>query len=150
MLGSLFQRKKQTLRKDKTKMKDRRKTTKNLSTKGLMDKKQRKNGILKGKTKGKQGKKTEKEEKRHFKTGLLGEQNRQKTSKITKNSLVGPFTKQKHKNTGNKKTQPPKTKNRPQKHFFAFWQTAPYFGKFLIFFKLHFSCLQSCVLLKAL
>ena len=56
--------------------------TKNLFQKGVDGQKQRKNGILKGKTKGKQGKKTEKEEKEAFKTGLLGEQNRQKTSKI--------------------------------------------------------------------
>ena len=43
-----------------------------------MDKKP-KNVILKGKTKGKQGKNTEKEEIKRFKTGLLGEQNGQKT-----------------------------------------------------------------------
>ena len=47
--------------------------TKNLFQRGLMDKKQRKNGILKGKKKGKPGKETEKEEKKHFKTGPLGE-----------------------------------------------------------------------------
>ena len=50
-----------------------------------MDKKQRnKIVILKGKTKGKQGKKTEKGEKKHFQTGLLGEQDRPKTSKIAR------------------------------------------------------------------
>ena len=74
----LFQTKKQTLRKEKTKTMTEETPTKNLFQKGLMDKKQRKNGILKGKTKGKPGKKTEKEEKKHFKTGLLGEHNRQK------------------------------------------------------------------------
>ena len=43
-----------------------------------MDKRQRKNGFLKGKTK---AKKNKQEEKKQFKTGLLWEQNRQKTSK---------------------------------------------------------------------
>ena len=37
-----------------------------------MDKKQRKNGILKGNTKGKQGNATEKEENQHLKTGFWG------------------------------------------------------------------------------
>ena len=47
-----------------------------------MDKKQRKNGILKGKTKGKPGKKTEKEEKKHFKHAFWGNKIDKKTSKI--------------------------------------------------------------------
>ena len=58
--------------------------TKNLFQKGVDGQKNKeKKRILKGKKKGKPGKKTEKEEKKHFKTGLLGEQNRQKTSKIS-------------------------------------------------------------------
>ena len=57
--------------------------TKNLFQKGVDGQKtKKKNRILKGKKKGKPEKKTEKEEKKHFKTGLLGEQHRQKTSKI--------------------------------------------------------------------
>ena len=123
MLGSLFQIKKQTLRNERQKRKTEETPSKNLFQKGVDGQKQRKNGILKGKTKGKQGKKTEKEEKKQFKTGLLGEQNRNKNSKnCRKIAFLGLFTKQKHKNTGNNS----KTKQ-TRKTPFAFWQTTPYF-----------------------
>ena len=46
-----------------------------------MDKKEYKNGFLKRKTKAKKNK-IGRKEKKHFKTGLLWEQYRQKTSKI--------------------------------------------------------------------
>ena len=74
MLGNGFkQRSKLQERRRQNKMKEETPTM-YCSKKGLMDKKQRKkNGILKGKKKGKPGEKTEKEEKKHFKTGLLGE-----------------------------------------------------------------------------
>ena len=45
---------------------------------GFMDKKQRKNGVLKGKTKGKPEKKTEQEEKKDFKDRPSGTQKRKK------------------------------------------------------------------------
>ena len=79
MLGCLFQRKKQTLRKEKTKKKTEETSTMSLFQNGVDEKNKRNIGILKRETKGKQGKKTEKEEKKHCKTGLLGEQHRQKS-----------------------------------------------------------------------
>ena len=94
--------------------------------------------FLKWKKKGKPGKITEKEEKKHFKTGPLGEQNRQKTFKIAgKIAFLGLFTKHKHKNTGNKKNIKKQKKPYQKKHLL-------HFGKqplFLVNF-----CFLSCIL----
>ena len=74
-----------------------------------------------------------------LKQAFSGEQIEKKNSKTAGNNLLGPFYKtktQKHKNT-KKTTKPQKTKNWPNRHFFEFWQRAPLFGKFCLFFKLH-------------
>ena len=79
MLGKFVWKKQANIKKGKSKKK-KKKETKNLnvSKKGLMAKRQRdKMEFWKGRQKQKK-----KEEKKHLKTGLLWEQNRQKTSKI--------------------------------------------------------------------
>ena len=73
---------------------------------------------------------------KHFKAGLLWEQNRQKTLKLQENSLFWAFlqnTRTKTQATKNKTTKKQK-KNIPKKHPFAFWQTTPYFCKIFVFF----------------
>ena len=66
MLGSLFQRKSQTLRKEKTKKKDRRNPHKESSPKRGWWTKSEKMEFWKGRQKEKQAKKTEKEENKQF------------------------------------------------------------------------------------
>ena len=95
------------------------------SKKGLMNKKQRKNWNFEREDKRKTRKDNRKGRKKHFKTGLLGEQNRQKNSRIArKEPFLGLFTKQKHKNTGNKKQNHQKNKRTDHKI-----NTFLYFGK---------------------
>ena len=66
----------------------------------------------------------------------MWEQNKQKTSKNAGNNHFGLFwTKQKHRNTENKKTKPPKPKKWRKINLFAFWQTTPYFCKFFVFYQ---------------
>ena len=146
MLGSLFQRKKQTSRKEKTKKET---PTKSLFQEGVDGQKAKKEiGILKGKTR--KGKKTEKEDKKHFKTGLLGEQNRQKTSKIGGKYPFWAFLQNKSTKTQATKTKPPKTKKQTTKNtFLHFGKQPPIFGNFF-FASYTLSSLQSCVLLKTL
>ena len=61
----MFQKKKQTLKKEKTRRQTEETPTKSLFQKGVDGQKPNKNKILKGKTKGKQGNKTKKEESKH-------------------------------------------------------------------------------------
>ena len=79
----MFERNKQTLRNEKArKGKIKKPKLFMFSTKGLMDKKQRKNEVLKGKTKGKPEKKTEWEEKKDFKDRPFGDTKGKKNSNI--------------------------------------------------------------------
>ena len=100
------------------------------SKKGLMDKKLRKNGILKGKTKGKR-------------QACWGNKIEKKTLNLQENSPCGPFAKQKHKNTKEKKQNRQKTKkakNRPKTPF-HFGKQPPTFDTFCFF---HVTLFQVC------
>ena len=73
---------------------------------------------------------------KHFKAGLLWEQNRQKPLKLQENSLSGPFYKTQEPKHRQQKTKTPKNKkNIPKKHPFAFWQTTPYFCKIFVVYQ---------------
>ena len=110
--------------------------TKNIFKKGVDGQKTKKKmEFWKGRKKENQERKQKRKKRSIFKTGLLGEQNRQNTSKIAGNSLFGPFYKTQAQKHRQQKTKPPKSKkNIPKKYLFAFWQTTPIFGKFLFFF----------------
>ena len=100
------------------------------SKKGLMDKKRKWN--FEREDKRKTRKDNRKEENKHFKTGLLWEQNRQKTLKLQENNLFwGIFYKTKVQKHRQQKTKPPtKTKNWRQKHLLHFGEQAPNFCTF--------------------
>ena len=116
---SLLERNKQTLRKEKARKRKIKKTKILMFSKqGLMDKKQRKNRVLKGKTKGKPEKKIKQED---FFDRPFGD-TKKNTLKLQENNLLG-FPKK------TKKNKPPNNK----KHLFACWQTPPIFGKFWFF-----------------
>ena len=76
---------------------------------------------------------------KHFKAGLLWEQNRQKTSKTAgKQPFWAFFTKHKNQNTGNKKQKHQKTKKTYQKNTLLHsGKPPPIFVKFLVFIKVH-------------
>ena len=100
-----------------------------------MDKKQIKNGFLKGKTK---AKKQNRKKRNTLRQAFGGNKIDKKPLKLQENSLLGPFYKTQDKNTSNKKqNHQKKKKNIPKKDLFAFGQTTPIFGKFLFSFKLH-------------
>ena len=101
------------------------------SKQGLMDKKQRKMEFWKGRQKEHQ-KQNRIGRKKDFKDRPFGGKIEKKTLKLQENSLFGPLYKQKHKNTEKQKHQ--KTKNRPNKHLCAFWQTTPYFWSIIVCF----------------
>ena len=104
------------------------------SKEGLMDKKQRKNGFPKGKTKRKTRKENGIGRKEGFQRQAFRGNTIKKNSKIAGNNLCGPFYKTQAQNhRGNKTTQ---KKNRPKNTFLHFGKQPLIFGKFL-FFKLH-------------
>ena len=111
---------------------------------GLMDKNQRKNGILKGRTKGKQGNKTEWEETQDFKDRFLGDTKKErKLWNCRKTAFLGLFPNKKQQKTQRYKTKPPKNKNDKQKeHLVACWQTPPPISGNFCFFNLH-SCISA-------
>ena len=79
MLGKFACKKQANIEKGKGKKKQIKKPKILIFSKqGLMDKKQRKNGVLKGKTKGKQEKKIELEEKKDFKDRPFGDTKKEK------------------------------------------------------------------------
>ena len=74
---------------------------------------------------------------KHFKAGLLWEQNRKKTSEIAGKYPFWAFlqnTRTKTQATQKQNHQKAK-KNIPKKHPFAFWQTTPYFCKIFVFYQ---------------
>ena len=122
MLGKFVSNKQTNIGKGKGKQKKQKKPHNESSPKGLMDKKQKKHGFLKGMTK---VKKIKLEEKKQFKTGLLWEQNRQKNLKKCKKITVLGYCAQ-SKSTEpqrNQKNKTTKTKKMTKKNLFAFWET---------------------------
>ena len=78
--------------------------------------------------KGRQKQQKKEEGKKQFKTGLLWEQNRQKTSKNTGNNHFGLLcTKQKHRNTEKPKKQNHQNQKNDQKTSFCILANHPYF-----------------------
>ena len=150
---SLFERNKQTLRKEKARKRKIKKPNILMFSKKRVDgqKAKKTNGVLKGKTKGKPEKKTEKEEIRIKKQAFFGTQKRKKTLKMQEilNSLFWFF--QTKNNDIKKKQNHQTTKKQTKKHLFACWQTPP---PSLVNFCFFSSCtllvLQSCVSLKTL
>ena len=104
-----------------------------------MDKKQRKKGILKGKTKGTPKKKTEQEENNDFKDRPFGGTMKKKNPpKLQENSLFGPFYKTKAQKHRENKTKPPNNqKTTDQKNTFMHFGKRPLIFGILFFFKLH-------------
>ena len=90
--------------------------------KGLMDKNKRHKMEFRREEKGKQGNKTEWEEKTKFKTGLSGTLSRKNSKIAWKLPFLGFFQTIKNKNTKKKKT--PK-KNKQKRHLYTCWQTTP-------------------------
>ena len=114
---SLFQRNKQTLGKGKARKRNIKETQNNnvFEKKGLMDKKQRKNGSLKGKTKGEPKKKTEQEEKKDFKDRPFGGTKLKNLSNCRKIAFLGLFTKTQAQQHRGKKAKPPQNKKKQTK-----------------------------------
>ena len=112
--------------------------TKNLFQKGVDGQKTKQKWNFEKEEKGKPGKKTEKEEKKHFKTGLLGNKIDKKPLKLQENSLLGPFYKtqaQKHRQQKNKTTKTQQTY--PKKTFLHFGKQPLFLVNLFFFFKLH-------------
>ena len=74
---------------------------------------------------------------KHFKAGLLWEQNRQKPLKLQENSLFGPFYKTQEPKHRQPKTKPPKSKKKTyQKNTLLHsGKPPPIFVKFLFFYQ---------------
>ena len=90
-----------------------------------MDKKQIKNGFLKGKTK---AKKQNRKKRGTSRQAFCGNKIDKNPLKMQENNHFGLFcTKQKHRNTEKKKQNHQNQKRDEKKHLFAFWQTTPYF-----------------------
>ena len=133
LLVILFQRNRQTLTKEKAKKKDRRKSK--VFSKGANGQKTKtKDGILKGKTKGKTRKQNTIGKKKDLKDKPLGELKIKKPRKLQENSLFGPSYKNKRTKTQRKIN---KTTKKQIKNFLHVGKQPPIFGKFLFFFNLH-------------
>ena len=132
MLGKFVWKKQANIKKGKAR-KRKIKKPKILIFYNKMDKKQRdKMEFSKGRQKENQKRKQNRKKRRIWKTGLLGEQNRQKNSKIAGKLPFWAFYKTQAQKHRQQKTKPPKSKkNIPKKNLFAFWQTTPIFGNFL-------------------
>ena len=87
-------------------------------------------GILKGKTKGKQGKTVEREEEKDFKERASGGTKELKPLNCRKIGFWGLFKKNKTKQNKTNPSPPPKKKE-AKKNLFTCWQTTPILGKFL-------------------
>ena len=147
MLGSLFQREKQTLRKEKARKRKRKKPKILMfSKKGLMAKKQRDKMEFR---KGRQKQKKQNRKKRNtLRQAFCGNKIDKKPLKLQENSLFGPFfSKHKNQNTGNKKQnhQKAKKKNIPKKTFLHFGKQPLFLVNFCFCSSCILSCLQSCV-----
>ena len=89
-----------------------------------MDKKQIKNGFLKGKTKAKN---QNRKKRNTLRQASCGNKIDNKPLKLQENSLFGLFTKHKNKNTGNKKQNHQKAKKHTKKRPFCILANNPYF-----------------------
>ena len=129
---------KQTLGKEKTSKRKRKETPQRVfCKKGLMYKKQTKNGFLKGSTK---AKKQNRKKRNTLRQAFGGNKIDKKPLKLQENSLFGPFYKTHDKNTGNEKQNHQKAKNKKtyqKKTFLHFGKQPHVFGKVLFLFKLH-------------
>ena len=133
MLGSLFQRKQQTLRKEKTKGKTEETPTNNRFQKGVDGQEANKQMEF---WKGRQKENKESKQKRK-KTNILKQAFvDKKPLKLQENSLFGPSYKTKAQKHRQQKTKPSKTKKADHKNTtFHFGKQPPIFGNILFFFQ---------------
>ena len=110
-----------------------------------MDKKQRKNGFLRGKTKTK--KKLNRKKRNNLRQAFCGNRIDKKPLKMQENNHFGLFcTKQKHRNTEIKKQNHQNQKNDLKNTFLHSGKPPPMFVKFLFFFQVTLSHVCKAVL----
>ena len=152
MLGKFVSKKQANIEKGKGKKERHKKPSQNIFSKKGLDgqRAMKKYASLKGKTKGKQGKKKLNRKKRRIlKTGISGEQAKTPV-KLHENILLGLYTKRKNKNTENKKQNHKKQKEQKNTPFCMLTNSPVFLVNFCCLSTYTFYFYKSAFLLKTL